>query len=527
MVVLTTPKSDRVQALERLDNFPDSYLFVGRTVDPTVLSHVTDTRAAAAQYERLEDQHSKLQVRITLIFVVVALLLLLLAAIWLSLIFSRQLVRPIGELIDAADRVRAGDLTARVSASKRQDEFDVLAFAFNRMTGQLQTQRHELMTANTQLDERRRFTETVLAGVSSGVVGIDAAGTIRLANLSAAGLFSRRESEIIGRYLADILPAIEPVLAQARQRPGKIVQAEIPFIGRTEEARKTLLVRIASDLPDASHPGAVLTFDDITELQAAQRKAAWADVARRIAHEIKNPLTPIQLSAERLQRKYLRQINEDQEIFAQCTDTIIQHVGDIGRMVDEFSNFARMPEPIMRSENLPRQLRDLLVLQQQAHPQIKFNFLNEAEENLTAVFDVRQIRQAFINIVQNAIDAIQMQTSETIGGRINVLLSARLETNDVVIAVIDNGPGLPHHEDVRRLTEPYVTYKEKGTGLGLAIVKKIMEDHGGRVVLGAPEWLREVAEFRDLGGAIVLMILPLTGAKMADSGILESVKLIH
>ncbi|MCB1556997.1 MAG: HAMP domain-containing protein, partial [Alphaproteobacteria bacterium] len=295
IVLMTGENDDRVRALVRLEGFPDAYLVVGRAVDPVVLSYVTETHEAAAAYEALENQRSNLQIKITLVFVVVALLLLL-AAVWFALIVARQLVTPIGELVTAADRVRSGDLTARVREFKRNDEFTVLARAFNRMTGQLQTQRNELIEANRQLDQRRRFTETVLAGVSAGIVGVDEQGIVRLVNGAACDLFVTSAEHLTGQTVFAALPGLAALLETAHSRPDKITQAEMPF-QRPDGQKRTLLVRIAIEMIGQEDKGAVLTFDDITELQSAQRKAAWADVARRIAHEIKNPLTPIQLSA--------------------------------------------------------------------------------------------------------------------------------------------------------------------------------------------------------------------------------------
>ena len=337
VVLMTGSADDRVRALVKLNNFVDAYLFVGRMVDPTVLRHVSDTRHAVQEYERLQGQSLDLQLKVTLIFVVVALLLLF-AAIWFGLNFAKQLAMPISNLINAADSIRAGDLSARVPDYGRGDEFDVLGRTFNRMTNQLQEQRDELVTANIQLDQRRRFTETVLAGVSSGIIGLDENGIITLVNTSAAELFQLKSKQMVGEDIGFIIPDVRSLLIQAHQRPNKITQSEIPFI-TTLETKRIFLVRIAIEMIGEEDNGAVLTFDDITELQSAQRKAAWADVARRIAHEIKNPLTPIQLSAERLKRKYLKQINDDPDTFSKCTDTIIHHVSDIGRMVNEFSSF--------------------------------------------------------------------------------------------------------------------------------------------------------------------------------------------
>ncbi len=515
VVVMTGGNDDRVRALVKLGNLSDTYLFVGRMVDPIVLSHLSNTREAVQAYEQLEGQRSDLQLTFTMIFFVVALLLLL-AAMWFGLVFSRQLVMPISALISAADRVRGGDLTARVSEFDRQDEFDVLGRSFNRMTSQIEEQREELITANRQLDHRRRFTEAVLASVPSGILGVNEAGQVTLANSSAAELFEADANALVGKDVVDIISDLKPLLKQAHERPDKITQSEIPY-KRTDDNKRILLVRIAIEMIGDEDKGAVLTFDDITDLQSAQRKAAWADVARRIAHEIKNPLTPIQLSAERLKRKYLAQIDTDPEIFSKCTDTIIHHVGDIGRMVNEFSAFARMPEPVMNTENLTTHLKDMLILQQQAHPDIMFNMIgmNGAREPLYAYIDSQQIRQAVMNIIRNATDSIEARIEKqrkeggkAESGRIDILLTVRKKSDDIAICVTDNGLGLPKNEDPSNLTEPYITHKEKGTGLGLAIVKKIMEDHRGRIILGAPDWLKDTEGWHDMSGATVSLILP-------------------
>lgn len=502
VAVMTGENEDRVRALVRLSNFGGAYLFVGRMVDPDVISKLDSTRDAAEEYTQLQGSYAGLQVTVTMIFVVVALLMVL-AAVWLGIILARQLVSPIGALISAADRVRGGDLSARVSEQERIEEFDYLGRSFNRMTSQLQEQRNELVAANRQLDQRRRFTEAVLAGVSAGIVGVDDEGVITLANQSAASLFERDISALTGQKIEDILPDIGEALQQAYDKPGRIVQTQIPYRAKGG-LRRILLARISLESMNESHRGAVLTFDDITELQSAQRKAAWSDVARRIAHEIKNPLTPIQLSAERLKRKYLKEIQSDPDTFSQCTETIIRHVGDIGRMVNEFSSFARMPVPVMREIDLATHIRETLVLQKEAHPEIAFALT--VEEGLSnVVCDAQQIRQAFTNLIQNAVDAIQEGPRK---GEIHIDLLTLDGGESCALVVSDNGPGLPDHEDPAYLTEPYVTHKAKGTGLGLAIVKKIMEDHGGNIVLGTAEWMKGQERWNELGGATVILVLP-------------------
>lgn len=503
VVIMTGRNEDRVRALVKLDSFTDAYLFVGRMIDPQVLSHLAATKQATEDYATLEGRLSDLQVTLTLIFVVVGLLLLM-TAIWFGLVLARQLVSPISTLITTADRVRAGDLSARVPDQKTLQEFDYLAQSFNRMTRRIQEQQNELIEANRQLDRRRHFTETVLAGVTSGVIGLDQQGVVTVANSSAFELLGLDQDVAVGEKIEKLIPEIEALLAQAHLQPSKITQGEIPLV-RTNEMRRMFLVRIAIERIGDKETGTILTFDDITELQSAQRKAAWADVARRIAHEIKNPLTPIQLSAERLNKRYLKQITDDPETFTQCTETIMRHVGDIGRMVNEFSSFARMPEPILKIEDLQDVLKEVLVLHRQAHSDLDIQFEGPGDTPYLVDVDAQQIRQALNNLIQNAVDSIQSEEKKN--GVLRVLLGHR-KNGDVYISVSDNGAGFPEDHELSSLTEPYITHKQKGTGLGLAIVKKIMEDHNGRLLLGTPEWLEKESGWTDLKGATAILVFP-------------------
>lgn len=501
VVIMTGGNDDRVRALVKLNGFVDSYLYAGRMVDPKVLAHLNATKEASQSYTDLEDRYSNLQVTVNMIFVIVGLLLVF-VAIWFGLILARQLVSPIGALISASDRVRAGDFSTRVENFEGVEEFDYLGRSFNRMTKQIEEQQNELIQANRQLDRRRRLTETVLEGVSAGIVGLDQKGTINLANNSAAELLGFDQNELSGLSVTKIFPDVDALLKEAHDNPHKITQGEIVF--KTEKgAKKNFLVRIAIELIGEKEVGAILTFDDITELQSAQRKAAWADVARRIAHEIKNPLTPIQLSAERLNRRYLDQIQDKPEIFSQCIETIIKHVGDIGHMVKEFSEFARMPEPVMKPSNLKTLVNEVLVLQQQAHDNCKFDFECSAEIE-TAEFDAAQIRQALINLIQNSVDSITLRNDDE-RGHVKVYLGNH--EGHLFVSVSDNGIGFPVGESSDSLTEPYVTHKQKGTGLGLAIVKKIMEDHNGKLLMHVPSWLEQQKGFQKLEGATVTLLL--------------------
>ncbi len=493
VVLLTNENDDRVRAVVQLDRFVDTYLLVGRLVARNVLAHMDRAEGAVAEYQQLQERQSALQITFTLIYIVVALLLLL-VAVWVGLVMADQLVRPISTLIGAAERVRAGDLSARVPTTATGDELGSLSRAFNRMTSQLESQRRELIEANRQLDLRRRFTETVLFGVSAGVLGLDEEGRINLPNSSASVLLGMEADDLLGRPVADVVPEVAGLLEEIDRRGGRLVETQVKL--RRGAELRTLLVRIAAERLDGRVAGYVVTFDDITELLSAQRKAAWADVARRIAHEIKNPLTPIQLSAERLKRRYLREITSDPSVFVNCTETIVRQVGDIGRMVDEFSAFARMPSPVMKTHDLFTLCQEAVDLQRHAYTGIEF-VLEVPEVRPLVACDARQVSQALTNLLQNAIDAIEGRAADqeeplpTGWLRVSLLV----DDKEVAVQVEDNGKGLPE-EDRDRLTEPYVTTRAKGTGLGLAIVKKIMEDHAGHLVL----------EDRPGGGARVRLI---------------------
>ncbi len=512
VILMRGEQDDRIRALVKLRNFDEAYLFVGRMVDPKVLAHLAATKEAAADYADLQSSYSGLQVTVTLIFILIGFLILM-AAIWFGLSLAKQLVSPISSLINVADRVRAGDLTATIPEEETFEEFDYLAKSFNRMTKQIYEQQTALIDANRQLDQRRRFTETVLAGVSSGVLVVNEVGNVTLANNSAIQLLEHAEQDLLKSNITEIIPELQNILDLAHSQPNKVTSAEISITQKNSASKRTFLIRVAIELVKEQDTGAIVTFDDITELQSAQRKAAWADVARRIAHEIKNPLTPIHLSAERLRRKYLSQITEGRETFEQCTDTIIRHVEDIGHMVNEFSSFGRMPEPKIKSEDLGRLVRDSLVLQRQAHPDIKFKLSGIKKDTFFSPLDTQQIRQAITNIVQNSVDSIhgrmQKETAKNKATHYIDVTVAKHGSDHVAIIIADSGLGLPQDETPESLTEPYVTHKPKGTGLGLAIVKKIMEDHGGELILDEPDWLSSVSAWKDRKGATVILTLPL------------------
>ncbi|MCS6853190.1 MAG: PAS domain-containing sensor histidine kinase [Elioraea sp.] len=498
VALLPTEEWGRVRALVDVDLPGDAFLLIGRPVDANVLAHVARTEQAVAQYREAEASRSRLQITFALVYAVVALVILF-GAVLIGLLIAGRIARPLAGLVSAAESVRSGDLSVRVSERSADDEIGVLSRAFNRMLGQLEANRAELMAAYRQIDERRRFTEGVLEGVSAGVIGLDAAGRIDLPNRSASELLGIDLLLRHGAPLAEVVPDFAPLLEAAAADLSRPVQGEVRIA--TPSGRRQLLVRIAPETAGGELRGFVVTFDDVTALVAAQRQAAWADVARRIAHEIKNPLTPIQLSAERLKRKYRGQITADLETFETCTDTIIRQVGDIGRMVDEFSAFARMPQPILRPEPVDDVVQQALFLHRQAHPEIAYS-VSVAPGLAPVAMDRRLIGQALTNLLANAADAIAARPG---AGRVTIEVAP--QGNELHIAVEDDGEGLPK-EGRESLTEPYVTRKPKGTGLGLAIVKKIMEDHGGRLLLD---------DRADGGtGARVTLVLPMSpGDQMA------------
>jgi two-component system nitrogen regulation sensor histidine kinase NtrY len=440
-------------------------------------------------------------------------MLVMLSAALIGLALANQIARPIGLLITAAERVRGGDLGVRVTEGRSRDELAGLSRAFNRMTGQLAAHRAELMEAYSQIDDRRRFTETVLSGVSAGVIGLDTRGRIELPNRAASDLLAIDVLAEIGRDLETVVPEFAALIQAAKAAPDRPRTEEIRIVppGQPRGSPIVLLVRIGAEMAGGRVDGFVVTFDDITELQLAQRKAAWADVARRIAHEIKNPLTPIQLAAERLKRRFTKEITSDPETFALCADTIVRHVGDIGRMVDEFSAFARMPQPTIKPEDVGRIARETLVFQKTALPTIAWSGDIPAQGPV-APCDRRMMRQALTNLLRNAADAVAMRD-----GAGSIAVSVAESEGLVFLRVTDDGVGLPR-EGRERLTEPYVTHKPKGTGLGLAIVKKIMEDHGGQLTLD---------DRPDGPGTVAALILPARAKGAGDAAVPAETGMLH
>ena len=475
--IAVLPEENYVAALIRLRTFQDTFLYVARQLDPHVVDQLKQTEASVAEYAEIEARRLGVQVNFALIFAVIALTILM-ASILLGLNFANSLVTPIRRLMGAAHMVSTGDLHVQVPVKRSEGDLAQLGETFNKMTQELRTQRDELVNASDLIDSRRRFIEAVLSSASAGIIGVDASGSVGILNRSAEKLIGHAESETLDHPLSDVLPELDDMMKSARESTQRLVQGQITISRDGHE--RNLSVRVTAEQTSQTRDSYIITLDDITELVSAQRTSAWADVARRIAHEIKNPLTPIQLSAERIRRKFGKSIVEDKAVFEQCTDTIVRQVDDIRRMVDEFSRFARMPKPVIEGEDVADTVRQAVFLMRVGHPDVDI----EAEikhEPLQAKFDRRLISQALTNIIKNAAEAIEAVPPEELArGRIDVI--AARENDDIVIDVVDNGIGLPKTSRAR-LLEPYVTTREKGTGLGLAIVGRVLQDHGGRIEL--------------------------------------------
>lgn len=478
------PEENYVAAVVRLRAFDDTFLYVARLLDPRVVGQLRQTQASVAEYAQIEARRLGIQVAFALMFAVIALTILM-ASVLIGLNFANWLVAPIRNLMSAANIVSTGDLHVQVPVHKSEGDLAQLGETFNKMTQELRTQRDELVSASELIDSRRRFIEAVLSSASAGIIGVDASGSVGILNRSAEKLIGHVESETLDHPLSDVLPELDDMMKTAREGTQKLVQGQITITRDGHESN--LSVRVSAEQTGQSRDSYIITLDDITDLVSAQRTSAWGDVARRIAHEIKNPLTPIQLSAERIRRKFGKVIVEDKGIFEQCTDTIVRQVDDIRRMVDEFSRFARMPKPVMEGEDVADTVRQAVFLMKVGHPDLDIE-TEIKQDPIRAQFDRRLISQALTNIIKNATEAIEQVPPEELGkGRIDVI--AAQENDDIVIDVIDNGIGLPKTARAR-LLEPYVTTRQKGTGLGLAIVGRVLEDHGGRIEL------KDASDFR-------------------------------
>ena len=503
--VLIPPKTrNLVGAVLKLKEFDDNYLYTIRAVDPDLIKAVQIVQANTAEYQGLEANRTITQIAFALLYLGLTLVVLL-SAIWTGIAVADRLVRPIRLLIGAADDVADGNLDVEVPVRRSDGDVASLSGTFNNMISQLKTQRNEILSAKDQIDERRRFSEAVLEGVTAGIIGVDPDGLITIVNKSAEQAMSLTAESAIGQMLNAVVPEIGAVFERAKGTDRLVYNEQVGFLRKGVERTFNVQITVEGGSAGQDH-SYVVTVDDITDLMTAQRSSAWADIARRIAHEIKNPLTPIQLSAERIRRRYGKVITEDREVFDQCVDTIIRQVGDIGRMVDEFSGFARMPAPAFKLIDLREPLREAAFLAEVSRSDVKVE-RQISDMPLRGNFDNRMLGQAFANVIKNAAESIEARLADDSSVPGHLLVRASQTGHEITVDVMDNGKGLPR-ENRQRLLEPYMTTREKGTGLGLAIVKKIVEDHHGTLLLRDAE-----ENFHGGRGALIRMTFP---ASVAD-----------
>lgn len=516
IVIIRDWDNNEFRALMPLETLPDRYLYVSRNVDGDILNLLDQTQETAKFYRQRESERGKVLFEFGLVYLGFAVILIL-AAVWLGLWFAERLAHPVGRLMQAAQRVGEGDLDVKVPEEKGDDEIAMLGRYFNQMTRQLKGQRETLLSNTQQVERRRRLFDSVLGSVSSGVVGLDARGRVTFVNRAAERLLGWQGGEQ-SLDLSVAVPEFGALFGRLQGLVQGFVQEEIKVVrGNRQE---NLLVRMSERLnEEGKREGYVVAFDDVTDLVAAQRMAAWGDVARRIAHEIKNPLTPIQLSAERIKRKFAKQLEADEaKKLEQLTDVVVRQTNDLRRIVDEFSKFARMPEPQTKEDSLSRLLREAVLLQESGQPDVKFE-TEFCGDDLCADIDATMISQALTNLLKNAGEAIESlyENKKIMGHKPRIRVTSSHEGDEAVIRISDNGIGLP--KDRSRLFEPYVTTRAKGTGLGLPIVKKIIEEHGGTLELTDAEPFEAGAH----SGGLVVIRLPLIGMTKPETKIKQAV----
>ncbi len=485
-------KDDRIFAVVAIDPFSNSYLVISRLLDGKVIDHIAQSKKAAEDYARIKGSINQFEITFIVVFMLVTVGLLL-AVIWYGISFAARITRPLTMVAQATERVRSGDYSIRIEERTHNEEIDRLIRHFNRMTEQLYSQRLELTQANRMLDQRRRFSETVLSGVSAGIIALDTTFVVGLCNASAVRLLGfREENEMVGHALRALVPEFDGLLLQLYQTSNDTYQDQIAV--RVAGKARTLQVKISAELSQSYIEGYIVTIDDITPLIAAQRAAAWADVARRVAHEIKNPLTPIKLSAERLRKKFAPEDGAQRDSFNKYLDTITRHLSDIGTIVEEFASFARMPAPRLAEIPLRPLLEKALFTSETIHPEIRFT-LDMPNEMLAVMCDEGQFGQVLTNLLKNAAESLERRVERVETGHISMTVEEG--GDEILLFIRDNGVGFPE-ELLPKIMEPYVTTRAKGTGLGLAIVKKIIEDHKGTITLAN----------RPEGGAVVTITLP-------------------
>jgi two-component system nitrogen regulation sensor histidine kinase NtrY len=509
LLIIQDWPNNEFRALVPLVAYVDRYLYVSRDVDGAILSLLDETKETARLYQQLESERGRLLFDFGLLYLGFAVILIL-AAVWLGLWFAERLSGPVGRLTGAAQQVGAGDLTVRVREEEGDDEIAMLGRYFNQMTRQLKDQRETLLDNTRQIERRRRLFDSVLSSVTSGVVGLDPEGRVTFVNRSAMRLLDWAEDQQ-SLSLSVAVPEFGPLFDTLVSDPIEVSQGEVKV--SRQGAMENLLVRMATRrTEDGRLEGYVVAFEDVTDLVSAQRMAAWGDVARRIAHEIKNPLTPIQLSAERIRRKFAPKLGEDRDSLEQMTGVIIRQTGDLRRIVDEFSKFARMPEPETSTQDLTQLVRDAVLLQQTGQPDVAIQ-IDVPDTAVLVPIDATMISQALINLIKNAGEAIDNLKEKNLLNDLNpqILVTLSTANGGARMTISDNGIGLP--EDRARLFEPYVTTRSAGTGLGLPIVKKIIEEHGGTLTL------ENAAPFKDQShfGAMAVITLPLTPTSTKNS----------
>jgi two-component system nitrogen regulation sensor histidine kinase NtrY len=507
------PRSGNIyRSVLRLSAHDGRVLFVAQPVDPRATEFPPIAQAGVAYYQALEQKRLGIQVAFASMFALISLIVLL-SAVWFGLAFANRLVAPIRRLIHATDQVATGNFYVQVPFRRQEGDLAHLGETFNKMTSELRRQHDGLTAASDLIDRRRRFMEAVLSGVSAGVIGTDQHGLITIVNPPAEALFDASRNQLVGQPLATLFPEIAKLIDEAKAGRLRLKQQQIQIARGGRE--RMLNIRVTSEQARGEDKGFIVTLDDITDLVTAQRNTAWSDVARRIAHEIKNPLTPIQLAAERIRRKYGKFITADRDVFDQCTDTIVRQVDDIKRMVDEFSSFARMPKPALVQEDVVDTVRQVVFMMRIANPDITFRD-TLPDLSVQASFDRRLLSQAVTNIVKNATEAI-LGLPEDERGAPEIDVAVRVDGGDIVVDVTDNGKGFPV-EGRQRLLEPYMTTREGGTGLGLAIVGKILEDHGGRI---------ELLDNPAGRGGRVRLVFPLKQSPELNAGLTEPAALRH
>jgi len=503
--LLTPGNTNMVGAIVKLRGYEDTYLFVSRPVDQAVIEYMKLTDENISEYRLYASNRLVFQITYGIMYLGLALVLLL-AALWIGMALANRFVDPIRNLMIASSIVSRGRLDTQVPIVDKSGDLHDLSVRFNLMINQLASQRQELLDANETNELRRQFTEAVVEGVSAGVVGLDADGAITLVNRRSGEIFGEEELDLMGREICEVIPELTTIIDRAKSSRHGQIRDQINLGPETDQ--RTYQVQLTREGTMTESKGFVVTLDDITDLVSAQRTSAWADVARRIAHEIKNPLTPIQLSAERLRKRYAKKLEGDFEVFDKCTSTIIRQVGDIGRMVDEFSSFARMPSAVLERADLSDTIRQAVFLESVRLPQIEIE-TDLPIDTIYAYFDIRLISQALTNLIKNSVEALESTGLQNINSP-RILVKAEQVQNFIRVEICDNGKGWPE-ENRSRLLEPYMTTREKGTGLGLAIVAKIIEQHGGSI-----ELLDSPGDENEQTGACFRFTLPLDASRGVD-----------